>query len=81
LAITAAVICTVAGIVIGETLYVAWLIYRELKVFSFSAAWSLLPRIELEMGGFHLVIKGGAAIFSMVLAAEIAKPPKQKLNL
>jgi hypothetical protein len=81
LAVTSAVVCTIAAVVIGEVLYVAWLIYREFKVFSFSAAWSILPRLELESGGFHLVIKGIAAIVSVVLAAEIAKPRRAQLNL
>ena len=81
LATTAAFVCTIAAIVIGETLYVSWLIHREFKVFSFSAAWNILPRLELETGGFHLIIKAIAAIVSVVLAAEIAKPPREKLNL
>ena len=81
LATMAAFVCTIAAIVIGETLYVSWLIHREFKVFSFSAAWNILPRLELETGGFHLIIKAIAAIVSVVLAAEIAKPPREKLNL
>ncbi|HXT38815.1 MAG TPA: hypothetical protein VN887_02210 [Candidatus Angelobacter sp.] len=81
LSVVAAVVCTIGAIMIGETLYVAWLIYREFKVFSLSAAWSVLPRLELEMGGFHLVIKALAAFVSIVLAAEIAKPSRGKLNL
>lgn len=81
LSVVAAIVCTVGAIVIGETLYVAWLIYREFKVFSFSAAWGILPRLELETGGFHLVIKALAAFVSILLAAEIAKPPRVKLKL
>jgi hypothetical protein len=57
------------------------LIYHEFKVFSPRAAWEMLPRIEMEMGGFHLVIKLGAAIGAVFLAVQMAKPPKPKLNL
>lgn len=57
------------------------MIYHEFKVFSPRAAWEMLPRIEMEMGGFHLVIKLGAAIGAVFLAVQMAKPPKPKLNL
>ena len=81
LAVTSAIVCTVAAIVLGEVFYVSWLIYRELKVFSFSAAWDILPRLEMEMETFHLAIKLMAAIGSVIMAVLIAKPPKPKLNL
>jgi hypothetical protein len=39
------------------------------------------PRLESEAGGFHLLVKLLAGGCAAVLAAEIAKPPKPKLNL
>jgi len=81
LSVIKAVLCSVAAVVFGEVAYVVWLIYRELKVVSVSGALHLLPRLELEMGGFHLAIKLLAAALSVTLAVVMAKPAKLKLNL
>src|SRR5262249_12690772 len=57
-----AVVCTLAGVVAGETAYVAWLIYRESKVISLQAAWDILPQLWAEMGTFLILIKLLAAV-------------------
>ena len=81
LALSFAVSTTLLAVVLGEIVYVTWLIFREFKVVDFAAAWKILPRLESEAGGFHLVIRLVAGVCAVVLAAEMAKPPKPKLNL
>ncbi len=81
LSVIIAAICSVAAVLFGEVMYVAWLIYREFKIISVSGAWQVLPRLELETGGFHLAIKLLAAGVSTAIAVALAKPPKPRLNL
>jgi len=81
LSVTIATICSIAAVAFGEVIYVAWLIYREFKIISISGAWQVLPRLEWEMGGFHMAIKLLAACVSVAIAVVLAKPPKPKLNL
>jgi len=81
LSLSFAVVSTLLAAVLGEIVYVTWLIFREFKVVDLSVAWKILPRLESESGGFHLFVKLAAVVCAVVLAAEIAKPPKPKLNL
>ena len=75
------VVCSIAAVVLGEVAFVAWLIYREFKVISPSVAWQILPQIEMELGGFHLVVKLLAAGVAVGVAVTMAKPGKPKLKL
>ena len=81
LSATFAVLWTLAAVVAGEVLYIAWAIYREFHVFSLSAAWQILPRLELEVGAFHLAIRILAVVCAVAFAVELSKPPKPKLNV
>jgi hypothetical protein len=81
LSATFAVLWTLVAVAAGEVLYVAWAVYREVKVFSVSASWQILPRLELELGGFHLAIRIVAMVCAVAIAVELAKPPKTKLNV
>ena len=81
LSIGFSIVCSVAAVVVGEVAFIAWLIYREFKVLSPRVAWKILPQVEMEMGGFHLLIKLGAAVLAVVIAVEMAKPTKPKLKL
>ena len=76
-----AIVGGAAAVLLGEIVFVSWLIYREYKVIDLRAAARILPRIELAMGAFHLAMKILAAIFTIVFAVEIAKPPKPSLKL
>lgn len=81
LSIGFAVLATLGAVVTGEVMFISWLIYREYKVFSPRVAWEILPQLEMQMGGFHLGMKVVAALVAVVLAAEMAKPKKPRLNL
>ncbi len=74
-------VCSVVAVVVGEVAFVAWLIYREYNVFSPSAAWEILPDIEMALGGFHLVVKFLAACLAVGVAVTMAKPAKPNLKL
>jgi hypothetical protein len=68
-------------VVVGEVAFVAWLIYREYKVFSPSAAWEILPHVEMAFGAFHLVVKLLAACLAVGVAVTMAKPAKPNFKL
>lgn len=74
-----AVVCAICAIVLGEVLLLTWLIYHIFKVLSFDAAWRLLPKMEGEMGIVYFALKLMSAVIAVVLAAQIAKPPRPKL--
>lgn len=74
-------VCSFAAVIIGEVVFVAWLIYREYKVFSPSAAWELLPDVEMAFGAFHLLIRLLAACVAVAVAVTLAKPSKPNLKL
>ena len=79
LSATFAVLWTLLAAAAGEVFYVAWAVFREVKVFSLSASLEILPRLELELGGFHLAIRIVALACAVAIAVELAKPPKPKL--
>ena len=81
LSVMFAVICAICSIIFGELLFFTWLIYHVFKVFSVDAAWRILPRMETEMGIYYFAVKLLSAVFAVVLAAQIAKPPKPRLVL
>lgn len=81
LSVAFSAVCSIAAVVMGEVAFIAWLVYREFKVFSPSVAWKILPDIELASGGFHLVVKLLAAGLAVWIAVGIAKPDKPKLKL
>lgn len=74
-------VCSIAAVIIGEVVFIAWLIYREYKVFSPSAAWELLPDVEMAFGAFHLLIRLLAACVAVGVAVTMAKPSKPNLKL
>lgn len=74
-------VCSFAAVVIGEVAFIAWLVYREFKVFSPSLAWKILPDVELASGGFHLAVRILAAVLAVGIAVGMAKPDKPKLKL
>lgn len=74
-------VCSIAAVVVGEVVFVAWLIYREYKVFSPSVAWEILPQIEMALGAFHLAVKFLAACLAVGVAVTMAKPAKPNLKL
>ncbi len=74
-------VCSIAAVIIGEVVFVAWLIYREYKVFSPSAAWELLPDVEMAFGAFHLLVRLLAACVAVGVAVTMAKPSKPNLKL
>jgi hypothetical protein len=81
LSIVFSAVCSIAAVIIGEVVFVAWLIYREYKVFSPSAAWDLLPDVEMAFGAFHLLIRLLAACVAVGVAVTMAKPFKPNLKL
>jgi len=81
LSATFAILWTLVAVVAGEVFYVAWAVFREVKVFSLSASLEILPRLELELGAFHLAIRIVALVCAVAIAVELAKPPKSKLNV
>jgi len=74
-------VCSITAVLIGEVVVIGWMIYREFHVISPGAALKILPQVELDFGVFHLLIKLLAAVLAVVVAVQIAKPPKPKLNL
>jgi hypothetical protein len=74
-------LCAITAVVVGEVAFVAWLIYREYKVFSPGAAWEILPQVELSYGAFHLAVKFLAACLAVGIAVTMAKPAKPNLKL
>ena len=74
-------LCSVAAVVFGEVAFIAWLIYRELEVFSLSVAWKILPQVEMAFGGFYVVVKLLASVLAVGIAVSMAKPERPKLKL
>jgi hypothetical protein len=74
-------LCAVA-VIIGEVLYVVWLVYRELQVVSLNMALRILPKAWAASDGFYIFLKLMTGCFSMVAAETTAKKlskPKVKL--
>ena len=74
-------VCAIAAVVLGEVTFIAWLVYREIKVFSPGTAWTILPQVEMEFGAFHLAVKCLAALLAVFIAVSMAKPEKVRIKL
>jgi hypothetical protein len=77
----AAILFSSIAIFAGEVLHLAWLIYQQFHVISFSAAVHVMPNYYFSTGIFFLAMKIFAAVMAVCLAHEIAKPPKTMLKL
>lgn len=76
-----AIVFSVAGVVLGEWLYVACLTYQETHSFSPSLALRLLPRFWAANDVFALVLRLMAAGTGVGIAVSLARPPKPKTML
>ena len=77
LSVSAALIFGSLAVAFGEVLYLVWLIYKAVKVVSFSAAVRAMPAYYLHNDVLYLVIKALAALASLAVAYGLAKPDKQ----
>lgn len=78
---SAALLFASLTVLLGEVLYLAWLIWRWYGVFSLSTALKVLPAYYGGNDPFFLAMKLMAALTCVILAFEMAKPAKQKLKL
>ncbi len=75
-----AVLATTLAILVGELVYLTWLIFREFHIFSPAAAIRVLPKYWLALD-FNLFIRAGAAALGIVFAYSIARPETAKVRV
>jgi hypothetical protein len=76
-----AIVLAIGSVVLGEVMYITWLIYKDYEIVSFSVAVQILPDVLLESGPLAMIIRLIAAIAAVWLAVSIGKPKAPKLLL
>ena len=66
------------AVLVGELLYVAWMIYREVDVFNFKVAFTLLPSIVGHYPTTFALGKVGAAAIAVYFAYDAVRPKKPR---
>jgi hypothetical protein len=80
-AVAAAILFASAAVIVGEILYLVWLIYHKFQVVSFSAALKILPDFYLHNDLMFVMFKIINALASVATAEIIAKPKEVTLQL
>ena len=76
-----AIVFSAASVLFGELLFVAWLIYREVGLFSLSIAARIIPRYFGDSGVFYLIEKVILGAVSIATAYQFARPKRRALKL
>jgi hypothetical protein len=76
-----AIVFAICSVVFGEVIFAVWLVYREIKVISFSIALKLMPRYLADSGVYFITERILFGFVCVVVAYQIGRPKKKGLKL